>query len=135
MKPSSEQLEIAGLPPYIGSWSVAGIPNFVIAVLNRWQRNYGRLPSRFVLVACPQVEVQAAGGLPARVRELTDSRVRILHFTGCHKPYLVFILLGDDAETRRDEIQKLLSWSEGYRVDLGDGKARLQFVEAVEHID
>jgi hypothetical protein len=135
MGTSSKKFEVAGLPPYVGSWSVVGIPNFVVAVLNRWQRNYGGLPARFVLVTCPQVEIHAAGGLPARVRELTDSRVRILHFTACHKPYLVFLLLGDDAETRRSEIQKLLSWSEGYRVELGDGKAHLQFVEAVEHID
>jgi hypothetical protein len=132
---SAKRLEIAGLPPYVGSWSVAGIPNFVTAVLDRWQRNYGRLPPQFLLVACPQVEIQAIGGLPSRVRELTDSRVRLLHFTGCHKPYLVFILLGEDAELRRGEIQRQLAWSEGYRVRLAGGMARLQFVEAVEAND
>ena len=135
MASTSEQLEIRDLPNYIGSWSVAGIPGFIIAVLNRWQRNQGRLPSQFVLVACPQVEVNATGGLPSRVRELTDSRVRIQHFTSCHKPYLVILLLGDDAEARRAEIQDLLAWSEGYQVELTDGLTRLRFIDAVEEND
>ncbi len=94
-----------------------------------------RLPSQFVMVACPQVEINAIGGLPSRVRELTDSRVRIQHFTGCHKPYLVILLLGEDAEARREEIQKLLSWSEGYHVELMDGMTRLRFIEAIEEND
>lgn len=128
----SDQLEISGLPPYIGSWSVVGLPGFAYSVLNRWQRNYGTLPSQFVLVACPQVEVNDLGGLPSRVMELTDARVRILHFTGCHKPYLVILLLGNDAERRRKEIQNLLSWSEGYQVKVSNGMTQLQFIEAIE---
>ena len=88
-----------------------------------------------MLVACPLVEVNAVGGLPPRVRELTDSRVRILHFTGCHKPYLVILLIGEDAEVRRGEIQQLLSWSEGYQVEIINGMARLRFIEAVEEND
>ena len=135
MESTPEQLEIIGQPPYIGSWSAVRLPGFIIKVLDRWQRNFGRLPSQFALVACPQVEVNAIGGLPARVRELTDSRVRILHFTGCHKPYLVILLIGDDAEARRAEIQKRLSWSEGYHVEFKDGLARLQFIEAIEEND
>jgi len=135
MASTSEQLEIMGLPNYIGSWSVVGLPGFVLAVLNRWQRNQGRLPSQFVLVACPQVEINAIGGLPSRVRELTDSRVRIKHFTGCHKPYLVILVLGEDAEARREEIQHLLSWSEGYHVELMDGMTRLRFIDAIEEND
>jgi hypothetical protein len=135
MESNAKQLEITGLPPYVGSWSVAGIPNFVTSVLNRWQRNYGRLPPRFLLLACPQVEVNAAGGLPRRVRELTDPRVRILHFTGCHKPYLVIILLGADAELRREEIQQQLAWSEGYAVEFAEGMTRLEFLDAIEQPD
>jgi len=135
MKTTSGQLEITGLPPYIGCWSAVGVPGFVFAILNRWQRNYGKLPSRFVMVACPQVEINAMGGLPFRVSELTDSRVRIKHFTGCHRPYLVILLLGEDADVRREEIQKYLPWSEGYHVDLMDGMTRLQFIEAIEEID
>jgi hypothetical protein len=135
MESIPEQLEITGLPPYIGSWSAVRLPGFIIKVLNRWQRNYGSLPSQFMLVACPQVEVNAVGGLPARVRELTDSRVRLLHFTGCHKPYLIILLFGDDAEARRAEIQSWLAWSEGYQVQVRDGLIHLRFIDAIEEID
>jgi hypothetical protein len=131
----NKTLEISGQPAYVESWSVAAIPNFVATALERWQRNFGRLPSQFLLVVCPQVEVNAAGGLPGRVRELTDPRVRLLHFTSCHKPYLVILLLGDDAEPRRGEIQKLLAWSEGYEVEIDTERTRLLFLEATEHTD
>ena len=66
MESTPEQLEIIGQPPYIGSWSAVRLPGFIIKVLDRWQRNFGRLPTQFALVACPQVEVNAIGGLPAR---------------------------------------------------------------------
>lgn len=61
--------------------------------------------------------------------------MRIQLFTGCHKPYLVILLLGEDAEVRREEIQKLLPWSEGYHVNFIDGMTRLQFIEAIEEND
>ena len=131
----TEQLEIVELPPYIRSWSVASVPGFVPAVLNRYQRNHGDLPSQFVLVACPQVEINEMGGLPSRVRELTDSRIRIQHFTSCNKLYLVILLLGEDAEVRREEIQQSLSWSEGYGVESDNSMTRLRFIEAIEEID
>lgn len=135
MESTSQQLEITGLPVYIASWSVASVPGFVLSVLNRWQRNHGRLPSRFLLVACPQLEINENGGLPSRVRELTDARIRLKHITSCNKPYLVILLFGEDAEARREEIQNLLSWSEGYHVESMDGMTRLQFIDAVEEID
>lgn len=135
MESSLEKLEIIGQPPYVGAWSAAGLPGFIIKVLNRWQRNFGKLPPRFLLVVCPQVEINAIGGLPLHVRDLTDSRVRMMHFTGCHKPYQIFLLFGESAETRRIEIQKRLAWSEGYQVEFEDGLARLQFIEAVEEND
>lgn len=135
MKPTPHQLEIIDVPPYIRSWSAVGLTGFIIKALERWQRNYGDLPSQFRLVACPQVEVNAVGGLPKRVRELTDSRVRLLHFTGCHKPYLILLLFGDDAEARRAEIQQWLAWSEGYQVEVSEEVIRLQFIDAIEEID
>jgi hypothetical protein len=135
MEPTPYQLEIIDLPPYIRSWSAVGLPGFIIKALERWQRNYGDLPSQFRLIACPQVEVNAVGGLPERVRELTDSRVRLLHFTGCHKPYLILLLFGDDAETRRAEIQQWLAWSEGYQLEVSEEVIRLQFIDAIEEID
>jgi len=83
-------------------------------------------------VLCPQVEINAIGGLPDRVRELTSPRWRLQQFTGCHKPYLVLIHAGEDAERWRREVQGLLSWSEGYRVDITQDATRLQFIDAVE---
>jgi hypothetical protein len=130
-----KQPEITGLPPNIGSWSAVGIPGFVMGVLKRWQRDLGRLPQRFVLVACPKVEVNAIGGLPSRVRELTSPRQRLQHFTGCHKPYLVILLEGEDADARREEIQRWLSWSEGYQVEYLEGLPQLRFIAAIEERD
>lgn len=132
MEPITERLEIEGIPPYIESWSAATLPGFIPSALNRWQYNYGALPARFVLVVCPQVEIDAMGGLPNRVRELTNPRLRLTHFTGCHKPYVVLLYAGDDAEEWRVEIQRLLSWSEGYQAKLVAGIARLKFIEATE---
>lgn len=130
-----EQLEIEGIPPYVESWSAARIPGFIPAVLDRWRHNSDRLPTRFVMVLCPQVEMSAIGGLPDRVRELTNPRTRFLHFTGCHKPYVVLLHAGVDAQTWRAEVQRLLSWSEGYQAELTAGAVRLTFIEAIEERD
>jgi hypothetical protein len=130
-----KQPEIIGLPQNVGSWSAVSIPGFITGVLNRWQREQGSLPPHFVLVACPKVEINANGGLPSRVRELTSARQRLQHFTGCHKPYLVILLQGEDADMRRDQIQRWLSWSEGYQVEYTDGSPRLRFIEAIEERD
>ena len=135
MEASSNQPEIIGLPANVGSWSAIGIPGFVSGALARWMREQGELPPRFVLVACPKVEINAIGGLPSQVRDLTNPRHRLQHFTGCHKPYLVIFLAGEDAEARREEIQKRLAWSEGYQVDCTDGALRLRFIDAVEELD
>jgi len=132
MGTASNTLEIQGIPQHVKSWSAAGLPRFVPAVLDRWRRNCGELPRRFVMVLCPQVEINAIGGLPDRVRELTSPRWRLQQFTGCHKPYLVLIHAGEDAERWRREVQGLLSWSEGYRVDITQDATRLQFIDAVE---
>ncbi len=130
-----EHIDITGMPPYVEAWSVARIPNFVSAVLGRWQRARGILPSRFYIVMCPQVEVNAAGGLPPRVIELTDPRLRCHHFTGCHKPYFVVFFFGEDADARRAEVQSLLAWSEGYGVEIDADVVRLDFVDATEDAD
>jgi hypothetical protein len=135
METSSEQLEIQGVPAYVASWSAASIPGFVPAVLDRWQRNYGKLPGRFIMVMCPKVEVNAVGGLPAGVIQRTNPRLRLQHFTGCHKPYLVLFYAGDDAEEWRRAVQGLLSWSEAYVAESRDGMMQLRFVEAVEELD
>jgi len=127
-----DRIEVNGLPPYVEAWSAAKIANFVPAVLARWQRARGKLPSSFFMLMCPQVEVNAVGGLPPRVIELTDPRLRCLHFTGCHKPYFVVFFTGEDADQRRAEVQELLSWSESYQVDFDSDGVRLDFIDAVE---
>ena len=135
MKTRPDQLEIQGVPPYVASWSAASIPGFVPAVLDRWRRNHGELPARFTMVMCPKVEVNAVGGLPAGVVQRTNPRLRMQHFTGCHKPYVVLFHAGEDAEQWRSEVQQLLSWSEGYAAESVDGLTTLQFIEAVEERD
>jgi len=129
---SQMQLKISNLPAYVRSWSVVNLPGFVSTLLENWQRNYGELPETFSLIACPQAEVNANGGLPSQVIELTDPRARIKQFTSCHRLYLVILLMGERAEERRKEIQQYLSWSEGYDVVLDDGLPQLRFLEAVE---
>ncbi len=129
---SQMQLKISNLPAYVRSWSVVNLPGFVATLLENWQRNYGELPETFSLIACPQAEVNANGGLPSQVIELTDPRARIKQFTSCHRLYLVILLMGERAEERRKEVQQYLSWSEGYDVMLDDGLPQLRFLEAVE---
>jgi hypothetical protein len=128
-------LEIANLPAYVQSWSVVNLPGFISNLLDRWQRNYGDLPDAFSLVACPQAEINANGGLPSRVIDLTDPRARIKQFTSCHRLYLVILIMGEHVAHRRRQVQQYLSWSEGYDVVLDDGVARLQFIEAIEESD
>ena len=135
MKTVTDQLDIQGLPPYVASWSCAGIPGFVPAVLERWQRNYGNLPPRFVMVLCPKVEVDAMGGLPHRVRVLTDARQRLQHFTGCHKPYVVLFNQDQDTETWREQVQQQLPWSEAYNAEIAHGRIHLEFIDAREDLD
>ncbi len=135
MAPTFDSVEIRDVPVYVESWTVAKIPGFVAAVLNRWQREHGELPARFHMAMCPQVEINAMGGLPSRVRELTDPRLTCRHFTGCHKPYLVVIFVGDDADSRRQQAQELLSWSEGYAVEKTESAVQLTFASCTEEVD
>ena len=95
MKQLAKKLELVDVPPYVASWNAAKIPGFVLAVLSRWQRSQDGLPDRFFMVMCPQVEVNARGGLPPRVVEMTDPRLRCKHFTGCQRPYFV-VLFGTE---------------------------------------
>jgi hypothetical protein len=132
VKTATDRLEIDGVPANIASWSAAGIPGFLLAVLDRWRRNSGRVPDRFAMVLCPQIEIHAMGGLPARVRELTDPRLRFQHFTGCHRPYVILFHADEDAEEWREAVQGQLAWSESYQAEFADGVLRLRFVDAVE---
>ncbi len=134
MESIAQQLKVEGVPPHVSSWSVAGIHGFVLAVLNRWQREHGELPAQFQMVMCPQVEINAMGGLPPRVHELTDPRLRCRHFTGCNRPYFVVLFTGADAEHRAREAQELLSWSERYAVTRDPHGVCLAFAGATEDL-
>ena len=129
------EIEVLEVPAHVAAWSVARIPGFVLAFLGSWRRAHGDLPSEFSLILCPQAEINAMGGLPSEVHALTDPRLRCRHFTGCHRPYLVILFTGDDAESRRTAAQAVLPWSEGYRVSLGQDRVRLHFAEATEGLD
>jgi len=135
MKSSPDNVQIEGMPSNVQSWSAARIPGFVQAVLKRWRHNRGGLPGRFVMVLCPQVEIHAAGGMPVRVRELTDPRMRYLHFTGCHKPYVVLFYIGADGDAWRSDVQHQLAWSEGYEAEIAHNTTHLRFIEATEERD
>ena len=135
MAPTFDRVEISEVPVYVESWTVAKIPGFVDAVLSRWEREHGELPTRFQMAMCPQVEVNAVGGLPSKVHEMTDPRLTCRHFTGCHKPYLVVLFFGEDADSRRQQVQELLSWSEGYAVEKTGAVVRLRYAGCTEEID
>jgi hypothetical protein len=130
-----ERVEIEGAPTYMGAWSAAAIPGFVPAVLRRWQREFGPLPEPLFITLCPQVEINAAGGLPAAAVELSDARLRCRHFTGCHKPYFVMFFTGAEGPAHQDQAGELLAWSESYRLHVEPDRLRLEFRGATEALD
>ena len=126
MRALPTHVEFTDVPAHVQSWSVARIAGFVPAVLNRWQREFGELPERFHMVACPQVEINARGGLPSEMHAISDPRLTCRHFTGCHKPYFVALFKGADSAERCLRAQELLAWSEGYCVELTPSAIRLR---------
>ena len=135
MRPIPDRVEIEGAPRYIEAWSAAAIKGFVPGVLRRWQREYGPLPQPLFITLCPQVEINAAGGLPEVAVELSDARLRCRQFTGCHKPYFVMFFTGDDAAAHQAQAGAALAWSESYRLDIGPDRLRLEFQDATEALD
>ena len=129
-----DSIDITGLPPHVASWCVAKVPGFVPAILKRWLRAHPDLPARFQLVMCPVAEINAYGGIPARVHELTDPRLTCQHFTGCSRPYYALLFAGSDADARRAEIQTLLPWSEAYAANLDEDRVHLELLDATEDI-
>lgn len=130
-----ERLEINAMPVHVSSWAVAKVPGFVPAVLRRWHRSHADLPQRFDLVMCPVAELNARGGIPVRVHELTDPRLTCRHFTGCSRPYYAMIFTGPDADRRRAEIQPLLPWSEAYAIDIDSDAVNMTFLAATEDVE
>jgi len=129
------KLELIGVPAHVQSWSVAKVPGFVLAILSRWQRAHGGIPDHFFLTMCPQAEINARGGLPLQVIELTDPKLTCRHFTGCSKPYFAVIFAGESAGVRQREVQALLPWSETYETEITPAEVRLTFVGATEDME
>lgn len=134
MQTLPDQTDITDVPPHVQAWSAARIPGFVPAVLKRWQREHGALPKQFHLTLCPQAEVNARGGLPAQVHELTNPRLTCRHFTGCHKPYVIILHLNDDAADHQRAVLAELAWSEGYQVEVTPTRLCMQFVGCTEDL-
>ena len=132
MTPIPDRVQIEGAPAYVTAWSAAAIPGFVPAVLRRWQREYGELPRPLYITLCPQVEINAAGGLPDIAVELSDARMRCRQFTGCHKPYFVMFFTGAAAAEHQAQAGRALAWSESYYLDIGADRLRLEFQDATE---
>lgn len=129
------ELELIGVPAHVQSWTVGKIPGFVPAILSRWQGAHGDIPDRFFLTMCPLAEINARGGVPARVVELTDPKLTCRHFTGCSKPYFAVIFAGESAATRQREVQELLPWSESYETEITPTRIRLTFIGATEELE
>ena len=134
-EPLPGELELIGVPAHVQSWNVAKVPGFVLAVIGRWQRACGGIPDHFFLTMCPQSEINARGGLPSRVIELTDPKLTCRHFTGCNKPYYAVIFTGESAASRQSEVQALLPWSETYETEITPAGVRLTFVGATEDLE
>jgi len=121
--------EVSGSPP---PWSVTGVDKFMVSVIERAEREGGDLPESFFVSLCPWGERNAVGRGAVELRDVMDPRFRLVHFTGCGRPYLVVVLTGDDAAKRQQIAMKYLPWSEHYRARLRGGVIELVFVAEVE---
>ena len=97
-------------------------------------REGGALPKQFWFTACPWGERNALGGTPEPVQEIIDPRFRIVHFTGCGRPYLVILFLGTDAAMRQQTAMVHLPWSKHFVVTCNEGEAILKYLGCTEDI-
>ncbi len=121
--------KVNGAPP---PWSVTGVDKFVVGVIERAEREGGALPDSFFLSLCPWGERNVVDSGADELRDVMDPRFRLVHFTGCGRPYLVVVLTGEDAAKRQQIAMKYLPWSEHYRVCISGSVIELEFVAEVE---
>lgn len=122
--------DIQGSPP---PWSVTVVDKFVVSSLQRAQREGGALPHQFRMTMCPWGERNAMGDARNTVQSVTDPRLRIVHFTGCSRPYLVVLFVGEDASRDQEVMMRCMPWSEHYEVELdGAGRIALRYVGCTE---
>lgn len=124
-----KEFEVNGSPP---PWTVTGVDKFIVSVIERAEREGGDLPGEFYLSLCPWGERNAVGGGAAELRDVMDPRFRLVHFTGCGRPYLLVFFIGDDARQRQRVAVRHLPWSEHYRASISDGVIHLEFIEQAE---
>jgi hypothetical protein len=129
--PAFTSFAVAGNPP---PWTVTTVDKFIVGALNRVAALGGELPPRFQLSLCPWGERNALGGTPAPVQEIMDPRLRLVHFTGCGRPYLVLVLTGEDAPARQRIAMRHLPWSEHFAVGHDRGQAALTYLDATEDL-
>ncbi|MCB1875204.1 MAG: hypothetical protein KDH88_04440 [Chromatiales bacterium] len=129
-KPSA--FEIVGTPP---PWSVTLVDKFVVGALERVVDQGGELPERFRISFFPWGEHNAMGGTPEEVREVMDPRLRLVHFTGCGRPYLVVIFIGEKAENDQAVARCQLPWSEHFLGMREGGKLTLEFLGETEELE
>jgi hypothetical protein len=125
-------VQVEGQPP---PWSVTGVDKFLVGALQRVQREGAALPPRFYMSLCPWGERNALGGTPAPVQEILDPRLRLVHFTGCGRPYLVALFIGDDAAARQQTAMQHLPWSEHLAVTRRDEQVRARYLGCTEEVD
>lgn len=124
------RFDILGSPP---PWSVTAVDKFIVSSLQRAQREGGALPQLFRLSMCPWGERNAIGEGREQVQAVINPRFRIVHFTGCSRPYLVVLFLGEDAARDQEVLMRCMPWSEHYEVELdGKGTIFLHFVGCTE---
>jgi hypothetical protein len=129
--PSVHSYRVQGeVPP----WTVTGVTGFIVGALGRIEGTGGPLPPHFRLSVCPWGERNSLGGTPAPVREVTHPRLRLVHFTGCGRPYLVALFQGEGAASRQQVAMRHLPWSEHFSVDVEAGNAALTYLDCTEDL-
>lgn len=124
-----ERVKIQGSPP---PWGAVLIDKFVASALQRAANEGGALPEHFCLSLCPWGERNNIGGPAAEMNDLFDPRFRLVHFTSCGRPYLVALLIGEDAQARQQQVMRHLPWSEHYLVELQPDQIVLEFIGETE---
>jgi hypothetical protein len=127
-----ERCRIEGTVP---PWSVTSVHNFVVGALNRAQRDAWALPGQFRLSICPWGERNILGGTPTQVQEVINPRLRLVHFTGCGRPYLLILFVGEDAAAHQQIAMQYLPWSEHFSVTCHDNEAALDYHGSTEEIN
>lgn len=124
------RFDILGSPP---PWSVTAVDKFVVSSLQRAQREGGALPQQFHMSMCPWGERNAMGEAWSTAQTVIDPRFRIVHFTGCSRPYLVVLFVGEDAPQHQQVIMRYTPWSEHYEVELDvNGTILLRYLGCTE---